>query len=135
MSRVRRIALLVGVTTLVLAAPASGAVTIGSNLTNSANGTACGAPLPPSSGSCTLANSALALANQAPGGLTAPSSGVIVRWRIKTSGARAFDARPRVLAGAALAASGTTVPIPAAAATVTTDARLTVHTGETFGVV
>ena len=60
-----------------LPAPASGAVTIGSNLNGVAAGeTACGS-------GCTFAHGALPPASTASGGLLAPIDGVVVLWRIK----------------------------------------------------
>jgi hypothetical protein len=60
-----------------LPAPASAAVTIGSNLNGAAAGeTSCGS-------GCTFAHGVLPPASTASGGLLAPSDGVVVRWRIK----------------------------------------------------
>jgi hypothetical protein len=60
-----------------LPAPASAAVTIGSNLNGVAAGeTTCGS-------GCTYAHGALPPASTASGGLLAPIDGVVVLWRIK----------------------------------------------------
>jgi hypothetical protein len=66
---------------LALPASASGAVAIGSNLADSASGTngpnGCDTV-------CTGTNLVLPATSRAAGGLTAPSDGVVVRWRAKS---------------------------------------------------
>ena len=61
-----------------LPAPASGVMTIGSNLAGDP-GISFGCP----PNTCTFAHQALPPASTAPGGVLAPSDGVVVRWRIK----------------------------------------------------
>lgn len=65
---------------VVLPASASGAVTIGSNLTAAADGASACDP------DCTTAHQQLPPGSTAAGGVLAPSDGVVVRWRIKVSG-------------------------------------------------
>src|SRR3954447_13843741 len=109
---------------LVVPASASGSVTVGSTLAASPNGTGCFFVSLGTHG-CTLAN--------APA--TSPIGGVIVRWRIKTDGARAFTARPRVLSGTTGVASGDSITVPAAADTVKTEnTHVKIAAGQTFGV-
>ena len=83
----------------VLAAPsAHAATTIGVDLSTAPNNnTTCGGE------GCTQATTSVGTALVAPGGFTAPSRGVIVRWRVRTSAAEQetgpVDAVFRVIAG------------------------------------
>jgi hypothetical protein len=106
MSRVRRIAPLVGVTTLVLAAPASASVTIGSNLSSTPD--PLGTCVNPPSTACALANTDLPAGNRAAGGVASPIDGVVVSWSFR-SGGGTFDARPRVIRGHGVVAVGEAV--------------------------
>jgi hypothetical protein len=78
------------VATLLLATPAPAAVTtIGSNLSGlpSPGEGICALSPPVVARSCTAAQSALVTGHLAKGGLTAPSAGTVVGWRVRSSGA------------------------------------------------
>jgi hypothetical protein len=75
---------LAGLVLGVLSAGASASTTIGSNLANPANVGTCGfGEFVAMERVCVVAQASQA-ADVAPGGLTAPSDGVIVKWRMKT---------------------------------------------------
>jgi hypothetical protein len=132
MSRVRRIALLVGVTTLVLAAPASASVTIGSSL-SSAPDPVGGICTDVSMTSCTVAVATLEPARTA-AGLTVPA-GVVVKWRVRTrAGATSFKARPRVLGANTGMAAGDTVTVQAVDGEQAFPTRLPVAAGQRVGI-
>lgn len=77
MKRTTLISLIAAAALAVAAAPASGAVTIGSDLTGTANSNNCGANV------CTTSNLALGN-NLAPGGLRSPVNGTVTSWRFKS---------------------------------------------------
>jgi hypothetical protein len=116
-----------------LPASSFGAVTIGSNLTAGGTATnACATGI-----ACTFTQVApLPAGSAAPGGLTAPSDGVVTRWRIK-SGSAGAPVSLRVLrptGGGAFTAIGTS-----AQGTTTTDvtqfpAQLSIKAGDQLGV-
>jgi RTX calcium-binding nonapeptide repeat (4 copies) len=80
-----------------LASPAgvSAAVTIGSSLSSTPSVSACAG-----GSACTYLQTALPSASRAPGGLTAPGDGVVVRWKLK-AGSVGGTAQLRVLRPAA----------------------------------
>jgi RTX calcium-binding nonapeptide repeat (4 copies) len=122
--------------TLALAVPASasGAVTIGSTLEGTAsNGTGClGDP-------CTSSQQSLPASATAPGGLLAPSEGVVVRWRIKVGVATGSTAlriirRPKPLITASTGAGTSPSVTPPANQTTTFDVRLPILAGDAVGI-
>ena len=134
--RVKPALWVVAVLCVALPASASGAVTIGSNLEATANIGAL--RLRPA---CTWAHQALPVGSQAPGGVLAPSDGVVVRWRIKRGSALGTDPTPAALritrpgnsATRISAGTGPTV-IPAADQISTFDVRLPIQAGDTIGI-
>lgn len=116
---------------LIAPATSSGATTIGSNLTAApASVFGCGS-------GCTYMALALPPASTAAGGLSAPTSGVVVRWRIR-SGAAPHMTSLRVLRPAGGTswtgvAESATVTVPASA-TSTFDTRLPITAGDRIGV-
>ncbi len=84
-----------GAVALLTASPAAAVVTIGSNLAHAANGPSglCGfSGITEVDRSCTEAQESLEPAFLTPGGLVAPSAGVIVRWRVRSGPASASTA-------------------------------------------
>ena len=109
-----------------LPASASGAVTFGSNLGDS--------PIVPTlSSSFTAALRTLDPGDLAPGGVTAPSGGVITRWRVK-KGPGAINLGVRVIRGNTSVYQGGATPVPAAAGTYEFATRAPVQTGDAIGV-
>lgn len=114
-----------------LPASANAAVTFGANLDDAATGSlGC-------TGGCTVTNTALAAGDEAPGGLLAPSDGIIVRWRIKT-GTDVSAAAPRVTRPGNSptrtgAGTGPAV-VPPANSTSTFDVRMPVQAGDGFAI-
>jgi hypothetical protein len=96
--------------TMVLAGSAQGAVTIGSNLANTANDNG-----PCNATACTVTNLSLS-SDVAPGGLTSPVNGTVTSWRFKAQ----FGGHPirlRVLrqgAGVAMTGSGSSSTVVSA---------------------
>ena len=128
-----RVRLLLGVAVSALALPAGAqaAVTIGSNLARVPDNMPCAF-----NGPCTLGLEALDSGNQAAGGAKASLDGVIVRWRVRTSGSdpRTFPLKLRVIRGDTGAGSGTDQVLPSAAAIYTFEERLRVRSGDEIGV-
>jgi hypothetical protein len=122
-----------GLTTLALgAAPSHAAVTIGSNLAADAN-----ANISFAGGQPTHAHSVLPIASTAPGGVTAPDDGVVVRWRIKTRSLVTPVAlritRPGTSNTRTGAGTGPTVT-PATNSTSSFDVRLPIKAGDALGI-
>ena len=121
---------------LALPAASPAFTTIGSNLASGAgtntNVGACGSPP-----GCTFTQFALPPANQAPGGLTAPSDGVIVRWRVQSdSGAAAVALRVLRPSGASSYSGqgrSATATTAGAGGIETFATRLRVRTGDRVG--
>ena len=115
-----------------LPAPASGVMTIGSNLAGDP-GISFGCP----PNTCTFAHQALPSASTAPGGVLAPSDGVVVRWRIKvgdlTGPAALRVTRPGNSDARAGVATGPTVT-PASNSISAFDVRLPIEAGDALGV-
>jgi hypothetical protein len=126
--------LIAAIAGLVSAAPAEAAVTIGSKLERTPNGTACAHPS--GTTSCTDAQLTLPGASAAPGGVVATTSGVVVRWRIKTgnSTATSVTGKLRVLRGNTGVRTGSLETIPITAGTYTFATRLPIAAGERLGV-
>lgn len=122
-------------TMAIVAAPAHGSTTIGSNLADPFFNTLnCGA-FPTG---CSAANGLLLpAAKRAPGGLDAPIDGIVVRWRM-TSGASPQPASLRILRpgnSTTRSAVGTSeTRTPTASTTTTFDTRLPIKAGDTIGV-
>lgn len=77
------------------ASAATASTTIGNDLENDASNASCAGL-----STCTISQQSLVASDQAAGGLTAPSNGVIVRWRLKTGSApNSLPARLRILDG------------------------------------
>jgi hypothetical protein len=122
--------------TLALAVPASasGAVTIGSNLAGAANGSV-GCSL---NELCTVSQGDLLVSATAPGGLVAPSNGVVVRWRVKV-GQTTNPVALRVIRRSPLSEMSTgagTGPTdtPPANQTTTYEVRLPILAGDRVGI-
>ena len=131
----RRIALAVSWAGLGLLGVPSGAAavtTIGSNLVVSPT---IGLSCTPSS--CTVAQSVLPAASQAPGGVLAPQNGVVVRWRIKTEAVTSAVAiritRPGNSDTRTGAGTGPT-EMPPTNATTTYNVRLPIQAGDALGI-
>lgn len=131
-----RLALPIAVAALaVSASSASAAVTIGSNLANELTGLGTNAsPCP-----CTLAQNSLPAAATAAGGLTAPITGIVVRWRVRSESAPAQLAlritRPVVDLPSSRTGAGTGPTVsPEPSATSTFPARLPIQAGDGVGV-
>jgi hypothetical protein len=113
------------------------AVTIGSDLDHAANDAPnCGAP-------CTYTQATLIPANTAPGGLTAPTAGVAVRFRVRFAGvAPTIPITFRVIrpaGGGVYTGAGTSAPLfppttGAPGAVYGVDARLPVAAGDSIGI-
>jgi len=115
-----------------LPASASGAVTIGSNLTATVNNNQLCAPDP-----CTAAHRTLPPASLASGGLLAKSDGVVVRWRIKAGSAVGPVALRITRPGnsSARTGAGTSPTVtPTANQTSTFDVRLPIQSGDAVGI-
>jgi hypothetical protein len=137
---VKRIVLIWLTGVLTLAGLAQGqalaAVTVGSNLSNPPDNTRC-FPLTEGTISCTLAQTSLPGPSTAPGGLTSPIDGVVVRWRIELGGAlphtTAAAGRLRVLRGDLGAGSSASENLLLSAGTYTFPTRLPVRSGDRIG--
>ena len=110
--------------------------TIGSNLNDAADAsTPCGV-----SDTCTYSQVDLPVSAAAPGGLVAPSDGVVVRWRIKVGGATGpvvlrVIFRPKAPISQAATGGGTGPTVtPATNQTSTYDVRLPISTGNSIGI-
>ena len=126
------VAVVVAIVSAGSAAPASGAVTVGSNFISPAGSGSCVSP----GFECTAANAVLPLANQAAGGTVASIDGVITSWRLKFGSAPVATAgvRLRVIRGST-AVGGGAVEDPANVSGVQSfGARLPVRTGDLIGV-
>jgi hypothetical protein len=131
--RLRRFALAGLPGALVLAAsvsPAGAAVTIGSNLARIPNSAANYIPRP------TFSNVSLALNRQAPGGLSSPVNGTVVRWRIRVGDStRVTNLRIiRPVGGVLFTGAGTSPPVtPPTAATSSYGVHLPIRIGDYIG--
>ena len=136
--RLRVLGLLGATLALAVPASASGAVTIGNNLTSDVD-----ARVGCAGSACTVTAAALPASATAAGGLVSPIDGVVVRWRIKvglapdiTPVALRIIRRPRLPFSAAATGGGTgpTVPNPVANQISTFDVRLPIFTGNSVGI-
>jgi hypothetical protein len=113
-------------------APPSGAVvTIGSNLARAPNSAANYSPRP------TFSNSALAPDLRAPGGVSSPVNGTVVRWRIRVGDStRVTNFRiVRPLSGGLFTGTGTSPSVlPPINTTTTYDAQLPIRIGDYIGI-
>jgi hypothetical protein len=126
--RARTAALWITALCAVLPASASGAVTVGNDLES-----------PPLLGfcavACTISLADLPASDRAPGGVTIPENGVIVRWRaraIATASNSSFSLV--VLAGNTAVQRGAAETLPAPAGVYTFPAQLPVVSGQRLGV-
>jgi hypothetical protein len=132
--RVKRLALAASLAALLLTAtvsPAGAVVTIGSNLAREPNSAANYSPRP------TFSNSALAADLRAPGGVSSPVNGTVVRWRIRVGGTtRMTNFRIiRPLGGGLFTGAGTSPSVlPPINATTTYDAQLPIRIGDYIGI-
>jgi hypothetical protein len=113
---------------------AQAATTIGSKLESTPDGYLCAHPM--GTISCTDANSSLAAPFQASGGFVAPTSGVIVRWRLKfgASPVSSVTGSLRTLRGGMGVNTGELETIPhAMPGTHEFDARLPIQAGDRLG--
>jgi len=120
--------------TLAVPGQAAAVTTIGSNLAHSPDNVTCGVGF--STSTCTVAHESLPTPDIAIGGITAPSAGVVVKWRIKlggTGGLTSSSAKPRVLRGNTPVATGESQVLTLVAGTYETATRLSIHTGDRFG--
>jgi hypothetical protein len=111
--------------------PAGAVVTIGSNLARVPNSAANYFPRP------TFSNSALAPDLRAPGGVSSPVNGTVVRWRIRVGGStRLTNLRIiRPLGGGLFTGAGTSPSVlPPINATTTYDAQLPIRIGDYIGI-
>jgi hypothetical protein len=109
----------------------SGAVTIGNDLENSPSNGTCMAMM--SSTTCTISQNTLNAADQASGGLVAPSAGVITKWRVRTSGANGFSLGLRVLDGGHSIVGEAPRALPAIEGIHGYDTRLPISAGNRIG--
>jgi Ca2+-binding RTX toxin-like protein len=112
-------------------------VTIGSNLAAAPGGGLCGG----AAAVCTISQQDQLLSATAPGGLVAPSDGVVVRWRIKvgtisTPVALRVLFKPKAPISQAVTGGGTgpTVPAPPTNQISTYEVRLPISTGNFIGI-
>ena len=111
--------------------PAGAVVTIGSNLEREPDSAANYFPRP------TFSNSALAPDLRAPGGVSSPVNGTVVRWRIRVGGStRLTNLRIiRPLGGGLFTGAGTSPSVlPPTNATTTYDAQLPIRIGDYIGI-
>jgi len=111
--------------------PARAVVTIGSNLARVPDSAANYSPRP------TFSNSALAPDLRAPGGVSSPVNGTVVRWRIRVGGStRVTNLRIiRPLGGGRFTGAGTSPSVlPPINATTTYDAQLPIRIGDYIGI-
>jgi hypothetical protein len=111
--------------------PAGAAVTIGSNLARVPNSAANYTPRP------TFSNVSLAPNRQAPGGLSSPVNGTVVRWRIRVGDStRVTNLRiVRPLGGGLFTGAGTSASVtPPTHATTSYVVRLPIRIGDYIGV-
>lgn len=98
------------------AAPSQAIVTVGSDLSQQPNDTACAYGSFDVQGlSCVHAQLSLQPAHQAAGGIVAPIDGVVVHWRLRVGPAgslTALSARPMILSGNLNSAFGASVQLP-----------------------
>lgn len=109
-----------------------GAVTIGSDLDNAPDAFNCS-----SDSQCTITQATLAASATAPGGLTSPIDGVVVRFRVRTGVDAAPLLRFRVVrpSGSAFIGVGTSSPVTPVANQISTHgARMRISTGDSIGV-
>ena len=132
--RVKPLALAALPAALLLAAsvpPAGAVVTIGSNLARVPNSAANYSPRP------TFSNSALAPDLRAPGGVSSPVNGTVVRWRIRVGDStRVTNLRIiRPLGGGMFTGAGTSPSVlPPTNATTTYNAQLPIRIGDYIGI-
>jgi hypothetical protein len=111
--------------------PAGAVVTIGSNLARVPDTAANYSPRP------TFSNSALAPDLRAPGGVSSPVNGTVVRWRIRVGDStRATNLRIiRPMGGGLFAGAGTSpTEVPPINATTTYNAQLPIRIGDYIGI-
>ena len=129
--RVTEGALLAVVLLLAASAPASAAVTVGSNLSDPQNSETCFTQ-------CTAVQQSLRPASIAPSGLTSPTNGVVVRWRVKLGNfnacVSAATGRLRVIRGNLGITGGPIESLLLPAGTHTFPARLPVSVGDRIGI-
>ena len=131
--RFQRFALVALPAVLLLAAsvsPAEGVVTIGSNLARVPNSAANYSPRP------TFSNVSLASGRQAPGGLSSPVNGTVVRWRIRVGDStRVTNLRIiRPLGDGLFTGAGTSASVtPPTAATTSYPVQLPIRIGDYIG--
>jgi hypothetical protein len=112
------------------ASPAGATVTIGSDLTRVPNSAANYSPRP------TFSNVSLASDRQAPGGISSPVNGTVVRWRIRVGDStRITNLRIiRPVGGGSFTGAGTSPSItPPTLATSTYDVQLPIRIGDYIG--
>jgi hypothetical protein len=122
--------LLVAVSFAASASPAEATVTIGSDLARVPNSAANYSPRP------TFSNISLASGRQAPGGISSPVNGTVVRWRIRVGDStRVTNLRIiRPLGGGSFTGAGTSPSVtPPTLATTTYDVQLPIRIGEYIG--
>ena len=125
-----RLGLVVAATALVLALPgsASGAVAVGNDLESAPLLGFCAV-------ACSISLADLPASDRAPGGLTIPEDGVIVRWRARTiTTASTSSLRLLVLAGNTGVQRGAAETLPTAAGVYGFPAQLPVEAGQRIGV-
>jgi hypothetical protein len=129
----RRLAFAAFLATLLLVAsvsPAGAVVTIGSNLAREPNSGADYSPRP------TFSNVALASGLRAPGGLSSPVNGTVVRWRIRVGDStRVTNLRIiRPLGAGLFTAAGTSASVtPSINATTSYEVQLPIRIGDYIG--
>ena len=115
------------------AGPASGAVTVGSDLESEADGGRSCLVINPS-GSCTWAIDSLDSEHRAAGGDFISVDGVLVRWRLRTaSGSGGGSVRLRVLDSNTAVGASAEVPVPTVEGTHEFPTRISVHLGDRLG--
>jgi hypothetical protein len=114
-----------------IVSPAGAVVTIGSNLARVPNSAANYSPRP------TFSNSALAADLRAPGGVSSPVNGTVVRWRIRVGDStRVTNFRIiRPLGGGLFTGAGTSPSVlPPINATTSYDVQLPIRIGDYIGI-
>ncbi|MDQ3725450.1 MAG: hypothetical protein M3335_06130 [Actinomycetota bacterium] len=126
--------LFIAVLALALPASAGAAVVVGSNLKEAPNATICSQPGMPEL-DCTTTLTDLPVGSREPGGTSAPSSGVITSWSIRSGvSVISHKVRLRVIRNHTGAGSGPVETLPNVAGIYTYAARIPVQANDRIGV-
>lgn len=110
----------------------SGALTIGNNLSHAPGNATCMAMAFPVT--CSASQDTLNVADQASGGLVAPTAGVLTKWRLRTSGVANFRGALKVLDGDHAIVSEAPHDVPVTEGVHEFDTRLAISAGNRIGI-